>query len=280
MPSKKSKAKQRPRLSPTRFGWTIIALIALSWLMAINYSNNLLYAVVCLWISLLLSSGLLAWLQFRQIQAGSWDIDEIYAQSINKLVLHYFRNGFSGPVFIDGHTPSLECHWYCSPQLSGRQVLQPPALCGYDTLGLWKLTKILPKTQELVVFSRAYAHTVLPTIAFGNSQDHEPEEIKGFKQYASGDEFRHIDWSASARSGHLTLREWEGNQPSTVYDLNWQALPHLNPEQKQQTLTAWVNTIAGEQDSWSLILPEGQLPVGKGEKHRRDCLIAIAEVVV
>lgn len=270
------------RSKPTGFGWTIITLIALSWLMAINYSNNLLYAVVCLWLSLLVTSGLLAWSQFHRVQVMGWQMGELFADHPNRLILSLQRQGFGGRLHLDGSTGSQAgndaCGWACIPDKPGKQSLQPPPLLGNDTLGLWQLAMPLQPISARMVFACPRAHRPLASLQQARAHDREPENIAGLRDYQQGDDFRHIDWKATARRAAPVTREWSGDQPTAVHALAWDALAGLSSRQKQETLTAWVIQLSDSQQRWSLLLPDRVLEAGSDWQHRQRSLVAIAEV--
>lgn len=279
-----------PRVRPTYFGWTLLVLILLSWLMAVNYSNNLLYAVVCLWLSLLAASLLLVWLSFRQVRILGWQHQELFAGLPNPVRLSFDRAGFVGQLFVGqllagqllvGHDKlQQECLWRCVPARPGRQSLQAPALCATDALGLWQVSRPLPALTGRMVFAQPIAHLPLDPKRLGVSRHQEPDDIAGLRDYQSGDAWRHIDWKASARRGGLVSRQWQGEQSADLYALRWQALETLSPRQRQETLSAWVINLFERQQDWSLQLPGVTLGVACGWQHRQQSLGAIAEVPV
>jgi uncharacterized protein (DUF58 family) len=266
------------RLTP--FGWTLSALILIAWLMAINFSNNLLYAVVCLWLSLLITSALLAWLAFRQVRILGWQHDELFAHRPNSIRLSVDRAGFAGRLSIGLDHPQQreECLWQCAPPNPGRQSLQPPPLWAWDMLGLWQLSRPLPALTERVVYAQPIAHVPLEPQNLGVVAQQEPDDIAGLRDYQAGDAWRRIDWKASARRGGLVSRQWQGAQSADLHVLRWQALAPLPPRQRQETLSAWVIGLFECQQGWSLQLPNLELDADAGWSHRQRSLTAIAEV--
>lgn len=269
-----------PRILPTHFGWTLIALISIAWLMAINYSNNLLYAVVCLWLSLLITSGLLAWLSFRQVRVLGWQHDELFAHLANRILLSVDRSGFAGQLFVGSDPGQVEGLWLCSPDKPGRQTLQAPPFNARDTLGLWQLSRPLPALAGRIVYAQPLAHLPLEPRHLGVIAHQEPDDIAGLRDYQAGDAWRQIDWSATGRRGGLVSRQWQGEQTSGLYRLHWQALDSLSPRQRQETLSAWVISLFDWQQGWSLQLPDIELNADSDWQHRHRSLTAIAEVPV
>lgn len=269
-----------PGLYPTAFGWAVMVLSLVSWLMAINYSNNLLYAVVCLWLALLLSSGIQGWLTFRRVRWQAFRTGELFAGQLNELTLPVMRQGFSGPLRLgSGRAADGEqLHWALTPTAPGWQTLQPPPLLGEDALGLWRFRHKLPALPARLVFARPLAHLPLSDWQQARSRQQENEDIAGLRDYRSGDAFRQIDWNASARRAALVSREWQGDQQHELHHLDWHALSGLSRDQRQQTLTAWVLELADRQQCWAMTLPQQQLAAAAGHAQRSACLHAIAEV--
>lgn len=269
-----------PRVGVTPFGATVLVLIIVTLLMAVNYSNNLLYAVAYIWIALFITSGLKSWLQFRKVTPSGWQHGQLYAGVVNTLTLSVNSTGFDGILFLaGGDIHDQHCVWHYSPESPGRYHLMPPKLCAVDPLKLWQFRQRLPAIRDQLIFARPVEHLPFHR-AFKQvpSAELESEDISGLRDYQVTDDFRHIDWSATARSGRYVVREWEGIQRKEQFWLSWNDLAPLSRRQRQETLTAWVIKLFDQQHAWGLELPNVTIATAADWQHRNHCLQLIAEV--
>jgi uncharacterized protein (DUF58 family) len=271
-----------PRLRLTAFGGVVVAMVAITLLMASNYSNNLLYVVVYIWVALILTSGIRTLLQFRWVQTIGWQHDELFANTANPIRLRLNRENFIGELFLQGNQSLPEdqrCTWQATPENSGWVSLSPISLCANDPLKFWCFSQPLAPLTNRLVLPCPIAHRALNDyLSQANSQDKEPEDIAGFREYQPGDDYRHIDWSATARAGKIISRQWEGNQVSAVFWLNWNDLSSLSVRERQETLTAWILTLFERGHDWGLQLPSIKFNPDSTWQHRSHCLQAIAEL--
>ena len=278
-----------PRVRPTAFGAMVLALVVITLFMASNYSNNLLYLVVYLWLALMLTSGLRTLLQFRSVYGLAWQCEELFAKTANPCHLRLAHLHFIGQLFLKGNrglAAQQRCTWQARPTAAGWQTLTPPPLCAIDPLQFWCFSKPVKPLAQQLVLPCPDAHQVLDDyLQQSQRQVTEPEDITGFHDYQAGDDFRHIDWRASARAGKFISREWQGSQPSAVYWLDWHDLTSLTSEQRQETLTAWILDLYAAGDDWGLRLPTLTLapcsdstsqPNLSAWQHRNRCLQALA----
>ncbi len=267
------------RFNPTGFGWVVIVLICLSWTLAVNYNNNLLYAVLSLWVSLLITTVLFSWYQFKSVEFSGWQTDHIYADNYNEIQLSINKSGFEGKFYLNNHI-SNALIWICKPSDPGRQTLTSPNLNAIDSFGLWRFSKNIPNLENQTVLANPIEHQKLETTINNQANVLEKEDIAALKSYHSDDSYREIDWKATARAGELISREWEGNQNSSIHHLSWWDLESLSVKQKKETLTAWVIELYNQQQGWSLEIPNYTFGSDNSAKHRDQCLYRIAEASV
>lgn len=272
-------SKTLPRLSLTGFGYSAIILGLVVLVMAVNYSNNLLFTGVYFWFSLLLTSGIRGWMQFSRLADGQWHYGELFAGNQTELLLKIDGDGFDGLLFIKGES---DCVWRPEIENCGVQTLQPPSLLAIEILGLWRYRKATPALRELYVYAQPKAHLSLQThLQQASLSSAEVDEISYLRPWQLGDSFRAVDWKTTARidsgqEAQWVCREYGGEQSSQLCHLHWQQLDTLNEKQRRETLTAWLLELFHQNIAWQLSLPSQTFAASNSYRHRVNCLRALA----
>ena len=81
--------------------------------------------------------------------------------------------------------------------------------------------------------------------------------------------------SVCDQGGELYSLEMETPREEAC-ELDWNLLKSSDPETRLSILTAWVIAADHKQLSYSLILPDAQIPAGSGSQHRSQCLELLA----
>jgi uncharacterized protein (DUF58 family) len=146
-------------------------------------------------------------------------------------------------------------------------------------LGLFKAWSwIFPQTRCLVYPAPARKAPALPKTGHGQSgraTRGDGDEIHGLRKYQPGDSIQRVAWRASARHDKLYSLEMETPREDAC-ELDWDILKGSDVETRLSILTAWVIAADHKQLSYSLILPDTAIPVGKGDSHRSRCLESLA----
>jgi uncharacterized protein (DUF58 family) len=103
------------------------------------------------------------------------------------------------------------------------------------------------------------------------------EDFVGLRRHQPADPPRHVAWKTAARvDGPLLTKEFGGAGRQRL-KLDWHALAaSLSVEQRLSVLTRWVQQAQQIGASWSLHLPDAELPEGHGDVHYHACLKALA----
>lgn len=101
----------------------------------------------------------------------------------------------------------------------GRFLLGPVALVSGDPFGFDRTSRVLPGTDQLVVYPRVlrvvgpalsrrhpFGDRVFPSWVF-----EDPARTAGVREYGPRDPFNRIEWKATARSGRLQTRVFEAS---------------------------------------------------------------------
>jgi uncharacterized protein (DUF58 family) len=109
----------------------------------------------------------------------------------------------------------------------------------------------------------------------GNVPVRGDEEFQSLRAYRAGDTPRQIAWKALARGQGLLVKEF-GSTASADLWLDYDALLGLPMEQRLSRLTWWVMEAERTQMPYGLKLPDRSIRPMLGQKHRDDCLQALA----
>ena len=279
------------RLRPTRAGtfWLagVFALIAV----AINYSNNLIFAMAFVMLSLWLQS---AWLCRRNLRGLRWHP----APSIP--VFAGERVVFSGTL---GETTGIS---HFGLQFLVADTLSPPrnlvagsdarletgvptvrrgslqittvALISSYPFGLWCCRIVLAPVDALV-YPQARGDAALPGVApVPAHRQYAADNFQGVRRYAPSDPTRRINWRVYGRSGQLVVNQFDGAQGGDALWLRWEQTQG-EAEARLSQLAAWI--LAAQHDGLEYGLHLGRLPISprRGTDHQAACLSALARFV-
>ncbi|MCC7491549.1 MAG: DUF58 domain-containing protein [Fimbriimonadaceae bacterium] len=98
----------------------------------------------------------------------------------------------------------------------GRARLGPLTATASDPLGLFELTRVLDRSvREVLVHPRAvplphfYGDGAWGGQATQAARASQGLDFRGLRDYAPGDDLRHLDWKATARTTRLQIREYD-----------------------------------------------------------------------
>ncbi len=142
--------------------------------------------------------------------------------------------------------------------------------------GLFFAWKWCPIHGECIIYPRPQGSAPLPL----KSEDYrldplEGEDFAGHRIYQAGSSTRRIDWKVFARSERLLLKDFHSIKAQSV-ELNYETTPGPQREARLEQLSAWVFRATHEERSFSLILPNGSLPLGHGPAHLEAALRMLA----
>jgi uncharacterized protein (DUF58 family) len=147
-------------------------------------------------------------------------------------------------------------------------------------LGLFESWALLYPQQDLLVYPRpaAAAECRLPPAAA--ETDNAGESVRGSDEFVGlrppvpGESRARIAWKAWARTGVLLAKDYRSGGGSAWLD--WNALTAGDPEERLSLLTRLVIDAEAEGRSFGLRLPGIELPPTTGEDHCQRCLAVLA----
>jgi uncharacterized protein (DUF58 family) len=280
----------RARLTPAGCGF--LGLMLCGFLMSINFSNNLIFAMTFL----LAGIALVGWWQtranLRGLDFGKWRCNPVFAgqKVVYTLAVKnslqqgcYGLRGVSSDSKTDQETsiPTVDQAELTLQRSSGsRGLLQsiPAFLCSVFPLGLFQgrlHTGVLP---ECLIYPSPKGEEPLPDQQSGQ-QAHQRRESGSFtdiRRYAPGDSPSRIAWQALARTDELYTKEFDGAQGYPALWLCWDNVAAPGVEQKLSQLCRWVLDAHRQDREYGLELPGFRISPAKEEIHQRLCLRALA----
>lgn len=223
------------KLSFTREGKFFVGIALGIGFAAINTGNNLLYLLLGMMLSLIITSGILAELSLRGLTVERLPPSRIFADrpflmGIDLRNAKRYLSSFSLEVedLGSGQVIDKRCFFFKLPasrrqQTSYRQQL--PHRGRYGFLGFRLLTRfpfgffcksmVIDASSEVIVFPAVYPIVRAPH-ALRSSMGDDPSgrrgrqgEFYGLRDFREGDDARDIHWPSSARAGHGMVREQE-----------------------------------------------------------------------
>ncbi len=177
--------------------------------------------------------GLRRTVRSDRLRAGDWLVEELALSNLSWMPRVWVEvQDFSSLAgHRAGHVMSVpgrgESTWSAETRCEHRGIfrLGPVAVRSGDPMGLFIQQRIIPATQEILVYPPAVdvRHVAIPTASMQGGQPvshrHAPvaQTVAGVRDYVPGDALNRIAWSATARQGRMMVKEFEPEPSSDVW---------------------------------------------------------------
>jgi uncharacterized protein (DUF58 family) len=279
---------------PSRAGFAFVGLLLLLWLVATNYENNLVMALVLLLTGLFVVSILHT---FSNLSGAC--VTAIRAQpafvgedvEISLLIEHSGRREYENLLFnYPGKPPVIvnlpaaggaNLKLYFKPERRGwvnpgRLLVQT-----WYPLGLLRAWTWLDLDITALVYPKPLRAGPIPA-ATGAGEEGElssamtgGEDFHGLKGYQPGDSMRHIAWKSFARERGLYTKEYAASIDRRIW-IDWDFLAGMDRESRLSRLCYWVLQSEQGTDNYGLRLPGIEIPPARGPAHRNRMLKELA----
>lgn len=284
--------QRRIFILPSRPGLYFLLVLMVMLMAAINYENNMAFALTFFLFSLFVVSILhtyanLSGLILSAGKAGEGFVgDAIDFQftlsAANKRRYFDVWVGWpKGSGQLLSLTASRQCPFYLSLTAMHRGVVHPGRILVASTypLGLLRAWSWVTLETAGLAYPRPLP-IALPAGDDGNNNDGELPQIIGsdeffcFDRYQPGDPQKHIFWRGYAKGQPLQTRQYQSFQDRQIW-LDWQRFPgHI--EQRLSYLCYWALEFESGADSYGLRLPSTEIAPGRGSHHLQRVLRALA----
>ncbi|HXK55926.1 MAG TPA: DUF58 domain-containing protein [Gammaproteobacteria bacterium] len=289
------KAAVTPRriyILPTGFGVLFALLLMLMLLRSINYANNLGFMLTFLLAGLGLVAMLHTWRNLVGLELGSGRAAPVFAGEDARFEIELSnRRRWSRPgiqLQIRGRAPvTTDLNPVATEVLTltvgstgrGRLPLPRFTLSTRYPLGLFNAWVYVELDAICLVFPKPGKRMPeSPAPEYGQSQMGDrgvgADDFAGLRHYRPGDSPRHINWKALAREQGLQTKLFGGDRAEKCW-LDWYNLAG-DSEQRLSRLCRGVLDASAQDIQFGLKLPECELKPARGQRHRLECLTALA----
>ena len=278
---------------PSKQGFILLGLVLLIIILAINYQNNLLFALAFWLFSILVITIVHSYLNIAGLRLSAGHAAPVFLgeTAYFEMELAAGERGradlkigslFEEPVRLDlasGEDQSIALPF----QTHKRGWLEPERvrLESFAPIGWVRAWSWLALDRRCLVYPKPFAVSLSALSLSGEgeainlSRDPDPDDFSGFHSYSEGESLRHANWRSYARGQDLSIKEF-GKSEGAERWLNWEDFTHLGCERCLGALCSLVLQLENAQLSYGLKLPSSQLPISRGDNHRRACLTALA----
>lgn len=274
-------------LRPTAAGifWllAVLALIAT----AVNYGNNLIFALAFLLLAVWLQS---AWQCHRLLGKLVWQTNSVTPVFAGEALRLDGRVSSQQPcaaeiTLVHSRMPGIETAFdgagEATPMIvlptsrRGELLIEDLALVSRWPLGLWQTRRPLVAMRALV-YPHPAGERPLPG---GNPRlahrQAATDDFQGLRAYAPGDSPRRINWRVFGRRDELAVNRFDGEAGGEALWLEWD-LTDGDGETRLSQLAAWLLAAEHAGRDYGLRLPGQALPPSRGRPHRDKCLTLLA----
>ncbi len=274
----------------SRQGMYFLLLVALIWMGATNYQNNLAYALAFLLLSVLFVCILQTFSNLSGLRLRLVDAEPVFAGDMAS-----FRIALSSPAlqqqlhfFWRGQQPegvsvagSAEVLVKLQHQTDRRGYLQPGRLCvqTFFPLGLIRCWTWLDLAAEVLVYPRPEPEDY--RVCMRHDGDEKLAMVAGsdeyfaLKPYVAGEALARVAWKHYAAGRGLFVRDYADFQGGDIW-LDFAAMSAVDTELRLSQLCYCALQLHALQRPFGLRLPGQQIAPGSGEPHLRAVLRLLA----
>lgn len=298
------------RILPTPLGLGFVALILVLLLIAINFSNNLIFTLSFFMSSALLLSAWFSARNIKQIDVVNIRVKPVHSGQKLQYQIAVKEQGNSDHLYLQLEpqrqskrqlkkqpqstlqsasqfatqffhlSANAENLWHLNLDTQQRGIEQERPLVMSCTwpLGLVSVRRVIGTLPEVLVYPQAQSLLPLQDQHSGQAahSQAEAEELDGLREYQAGDNIKRIDWRAMARRQQLQVKHFDGADGDPSLWLDWQQTQGLPYEQRISCLCHWILECQQTGREYGLRLPNLELAPQRDAQHTQQCLSALA----
>jgi uncharacterized protein (DUF58 family) len=282
-------------LLPTKFGW-IFGLLCLAVLIgAINYGNNLAYALAFLLLSTLAVSVIHTFRTLAGLTILPGRSQDVFAgqPALFHLLIREEAGRARTAVCLRENGPlsrfdllaarTTEVTVAAPTEERGRRRLGQLKVSSTYPLGLVQAWSWIRPDMACLVYPKPVQSPNHPLPDNNDRNDDQQShgrssgsgDFQDLVEHRPGDSFKRLDWKAWARGRGLMVKRFAAERSSTIW-LDYQSFPDLEPESVLSVLSGQVLCAEREAVNYGLRLPGRSIPPSRGPEHRTVCLQALA----
>jgi uncharacterized protein (DUF58 family) len=284
--------RQRVYILPTRFGYAFSLLVLVMVLTAMNYSNNMAFALAFL----LAGLGLVAMhhthanLVNVEIRGGA--VDPVFAGEVAHFEVHVHNPAPRARYSVSAGWPRAPAPADVPagtsaplklPLAAARRGWLPARVFSVSTefpLGLFHAWTWLELDMACLVYPAPAPPGREPPPARGSGgtlAGSRPglDEFAGLRNYQRGDTPRAIHWKSFPKLRQPMVKQFQETLDRELW-LDWSELADLDAEARLSQMTRWVLEAEALHLSYGLRLPGTRIAPSRGLAHQHACLRALA----
>ncbi|MEI6891948.1 MAG: DUF58 domain-containing protein [Pontiella sp.] len=289
-PAEAKGGKMSMRLTPS--GWGFCGLMGCVFLLSINFSNNLIFAMTFLLAGIAMVGGYHTRSNVKGLVLGEWRSTPVFAGQDAVC-----RLSVGNPKPNPRHGLLAACSepfQSVEKQLPGGEqtelILKRPApqrgrlpsvrahLQSSFPLGIFRAQLVSGSLPSGLVYPAPVGDQPVSDQPVGREAHLRAESgnYTDMRRYAAGDPLSHIHWQALARFDELYTKEFDGAEGLPALWLRWDDVLASETEQKLSQLCRWVLDTHQKNREYGLELPGITLEPAGDEAHQQDCLRELA----
>jgi uncharacterized protein (DUF58 family) len=284
--------QRRLFIFPSRPGLAFLGVLAAILVAAINYENNMAYALTFWLGSVFVVAVHMTFANLHRLQVQAAGAAPVFAGQQARLVVRFSARGrrsyhgltvgwgrVGDPFSVPGRG-SFDVSLFCRAPMRGWFDPGRFLLETRYPLGLLRCWTWLDLGQRVLVYPTPLAPTQLWESTSSGGHDGPPrgpsgEELADFKAYQPGDSLKSIAWAAYARNDTLVSKVMGDTQAQDLW-LDFSKLPAAALETRLSWLCWLVLDAHSAQLRFGLRLPGVEVAPALGEPHRDAALRALA----
>jgi uncharacterized protein (DUF58 family) len=295
------------RLRPTAL-WLIFGpVLGCMWLAAVNYSNNLVYAILFLIGALSFVSIFHTWKNLASLRVEHIRIQPAFAGEEVRMEI-YLRNPARHTIYgiffarlgeetglsrrpTPLRTPGSDGVRIAAGDSYSAEVVFPAERRGmyrFESLlvrtsypfGLFWASFRVPLNAEYYIYPQTKGSAHWPGLHPGGEQGSPAsqmpgDDFSGVRAYMPGESLRHVDWKAFARGRPLSVKQFTGGSGYELW-LDAAEMSRMPLELRLSQLALWIVNAEKAEIPYALKLGRTTLPLGLGLAQSRRALEALA----
>lgn len=287
--------KSRPkslRIRPTPAGFGFLLMVLCGFLLSVNFSNNLIFVMTFLLVSIALVSWYHTWWNLKGLVLFDWRAEPVFAGQPLIFTARVdnrggrFHHGLraqagkfgQGEEQHFGGEGSIDMQLRLTGLERGISPRARVVVASRFPLGLFEGRLRTEDLPPCLVYPHPRGNQPLPE-EMGGRQAHRQQESGTYtdmRRYSPGDPLTRISWRAFARFDELYTKEFDGAQGLPALWLTWDGVRAAGIEDKLGQLCRWVVEARKQNREYGMRLPGAVVQPAGDEGHYRRCLEMLA----
>lgn len=285
--------QKRIFIFPSRPGFFFLLVLLLTLITAINYQNNMTFALTFLLANLFVIAVLHTFANLSGLTVHAVRASPVFAGQQSEFEIKISRSGKRQHFAIvcqwgqaTAHTVNLsdDAEVTIKTYLDSRQRgwFRPGRMLieSYYPLGLIRTWTWVDLDIKALIYPRPVASEPM----MGLSSDRPDgsaipvqgsDDFYGLRDYAQGDSLKHVFWKSVAKGQPLQTKQYNAYADRSIW-LDWQLFSGLPTEQRLSHLCYWLLEFEKSKEDYGLRLPGVTIEPSRGELHKTLLLRKLA----